>query len=574
MSLAKQKRDKERKKELAAIRKQKCVDAYEALVQLLIPPTTHQDLARTMPERELRALSHSQLAAQAARLMTTDDPLGMLACNGIAIDQCIMELGANTTPAQATKINDILVQKGDELNAIDAVNKYCQENPDDDGGYDGTDDGGYDGYDGNEDDQDSVPGSSNDDDGGSDDDSDDEDEITFSNASSSSLLPAALSTVAVETRVGKQVIRSLGKRKSVNTKMFGKFHGQESQPVLRNISNPVVRNAKSKKPRQGVAESSQEMQFPSEQHFGTEDVPSMNAAPKPSNAQGDAADVLSADALPSSGAEDDNSSAGDEDDNEDDNDVTRLLFGNSLFDDTQDDDAPVTESLPDPVEGSTAAVHGSAGVIITQEVPPTDALLPDKLHQRPEIEVVGGQNVDLVLQCFTAAPELQLHRYREPGTDSASGVGPLPLQQVVVPAAAVPLAQHADDHKLLSHSYRNSSFGQQITMLHHTWNVMHPCVALPQMRFWLERMPSSGHIILVWARAAYLNCLPEYLSTFGEAKSAFWDMANVNLSQHSVFFNITLLWNRTFKQRSQKRQNYTGIKFARPGLTCQLHLNF
>ena len=534
MSLAKQKRDKDRKKELAAIRKQKCVDAHEALVQLLIPPTTHQDLAKTMPERELRALSHSQLAAQAARLMTTEDPLGMLACNGIAIDQCIMELGANTTQKQSELIQTILVNKGDELNAIDAVNKYCLENPVDDEGYDGTDDGGYDGYDGNDDDQNSVPGDSNDaggsnnDDGDSENDSEDEDIITVSNASSSSRLPAALSTVGVETRVGKAVVRTLGKRTSVNTAKFGKFHGLKSQPVLDNISNPVLSQSRSKKPRRGGAESSQGMQFPSDQHSGTADVPSTSAstAPVPSNAQGVAADVLSADALPSSGAEDDNSSAGDEDDNEDDNDGTRLLFGNSIFDDTQDDDAPVNEPLPDPVEGSTAAVNGSAGVIITQEVPLTDALLPDKLHQRPEIEVVGGQNVDLVLQCFTAAPELQLHRYREPGTDSASDVGPLPLQQVVVPAAAVPLAQHADDHKLLSHRYRNSSFGQQITMLHHTWNVMHPCVALPQMRFWLEHMPSSGHIILVWARAAYLNCLPEYLSTFGEAKSAFWDMAN------------------------------------------------
>ena len=103
-----------------------------------------------------------------------------------------MELGANTTPAQSKLITDILGNKGDELTAIDAVRAYCQrENPDDDEGYDGTDDGGYDGYDGNEEDQDSVPGSSNDDDSGSDDESDDEDGITFSNTSSSSLLPAA-----------------------------------------------------------------------------------------------------------------------------------------------------------------------------------------------------------------------------------------------------------------------------------------------------------------------------------------------------------------------------------------------
>ncbi len=530
MALAKQKRDKDRKKEIAAVKKQKCVDAHEALVQLLIPPTTHQDLTRVMPERELRALSHSQLAAQAALLMTTEDPLGMIACNGIAIDQCIIALGANTTQKQSELIQTILVNKGDELNAIDAVNKYCREHPGDDEEFEGTDDGGYDGYDGNDDDQDSVPGGSNDaggsndDDDDSEDDSEDEDNITVPNTSSSSRLPAALSTVGIETRVGKAVIRTLGKRTSVNTARFGKFHGLESQPVLENISNPIISQSRSKKPRHGSAESSQGMQFPSDQRSGTADVPSISApkAPVPSNAQGNAADVLSADALPSSGAEDDNSSAGDEDDD----DVTRLLFGNNIFDDTQDDDVPVTEPLQDPVEGSTDAVNGSAGVIITQEVPLTDALLPDKLHQQPEIEVVGGQNVELVLQCFTAAPELQLLRYREPGTDSASDVGPLPLQRVVVPAAAVPLAQHTDDHKVLSQSYRNSSFGQQITMLHHTWNVMHPCVSMQQMRFWLEHMPSSGHIILVWARAAYLNCLPEYLSTFGEAKSAFWDMAN------------------------------------------------
>ena len=307
---------------------------------------------------------------------------------------------------------------------------------------------------------------------------------------------------------------------SVNTPMFGKFHGHDSQPVLRNISNPVISQAKSKKPRQSVADSSQQMQFPSDQHSGTEDVPPISAskAPVPSNAQGGAADVLPADALPSSGAEDDSSAnASDEDDNY----VTRLLFGNNVFDGTQDDDAPVTETLLNPVEGSTAAVSGSAGTSIAQEAP-----LPDKLHQSPGLAAVGGQNNDLVLQCFTEVPEFQLQRYREPGTGLASGVGPLPLQRVVAPNASVPIDQHADDDKVLSQSYRDTSFGQQVTMLHHTWNVMHACVSLQQMRGWLENMPSTSHIILVWARVAYLNCIPDYMSTFGEAKSAFWDMAN------------------------------------------------
>ena len=152
--------------------------------------------------------------------------------------------------------------------------------------------------------------------------------------------------MGVETTVGKVVIRGLGKRKSVNTPMFGEFHGHDSQPVLRNISNPVINQAKSKKPRQSVAESSQ--------HSGAADVPSMSAskAPVPSNAQGGAADVLSADALPSSGADDDSSSSASD---EDDNDVTRLLFGNNVFDGTQDDDAPVTETLQDPDDDASSS---------------------------------------------------------------------------------------------------------------------------------------------------------------------------------------------------------------------------
>ena len=125
MSIAKQQRDKDRKKELAALKKQRCADAQDALVRLLVPPASHQDLSRVMSEEQLRALSHSQLAAQAARLMTNEDPHGMVACNGIAVDQCIMALGSNTTPAQSKLIAEILGNKGDELQAIDAVNAYC-----------------------------------------------------------------------------------------------------------------------------------------------------------------------------------------------------------------------------------------------------------------------------------------------------------------------------------------------------------------------------------------------------------------------------------------------------------------
>ena len=87
MSIAKQKAAHDKKGLAAAkkaVLKQKCVEAQLALVRLLIPPTTHHDSLRVMSEQELLALTYPQLAAQAALLMTSADPQGMIACGGIA----------------------------------------------------------------------------------------------------------------------------------------------------------------------------------------------------------------------------------------------------------------------------------------------------------------------------------------------------------------------------------------------------------------------------------------------------------------------------------------------------------
>ena len=281
MSIAKQKAEKD-KKELAAIKKQKCAEAHLALVRLLVPPTTHQDLLRVMPEQELFALTHSQLAAQAARLMTNEDPQGKIACGGIAIDQFIIVLSAVTVRTQQRQIDKILHDKKGELDAIDAVNEFMdlteeRKNPDDDGGNDG-----------NNDDTDSLPGSS---DSGSDSEEDDVQFLTKSDVyrhtttSSSSRPPAGLSTLGIETTVGKEVIRDFGKRKSNNTPMLAEFHGQVHHPVLTNIANPALKPSKSKKSRRSAAEDSQQMQFPSDLNPGepaSMDVPLAVASWHPS----------------------------------------------------------------------------------------------------------------------------------------------------------------------------------------------------------------------------------------------------------------------------------------------------
>ena len=276
--------------------------------------------------------------------------------------------------------------------------------------------------------------------------------------------------MGVETAVGTEVVRDLGKRKSINTKMFGQFHGKVQQPVLGNISNPAFIQPKSKKQRKSVTEEAQHMQFPSDQHSGpmaTTDVPPNVAskAPVPSEAHGIATGVLPEDASPSSDAEDVSNTNSSEDD---DNGVTRLLFGDTVFDGMQEEDGSVTATLPYPVVESTITTGGSAGSVIGQE-----RALKDKLTQQPELGSVDGHNSDLVLQCFTVAPEFQLHRYREPGSVSAAGEGPLLLQQVVSPTATVPLVPQANDNAVLSERYRSSSFGQQVTTLHKTWNALH-----------------------------------------------------------------------------------------------------
>ena len=441
MSIAKQKAAHDKKEKAAtkkAVGKQKCVEAQLALVRLLVPPTTHQDLLRVMPEQELLALTYSQLAEHAARLMTSEDPRGMIACGGIAIDQVIIALGAVAPQAQGRLIASILNNKHDELTAIDAVNAYMgRPDPYPDLGDDGGDDGIADDYG-------SMPGGYDEDEDGSEDDSEEDEDVIFIDTSSSSQLPAALATVGFETAVGTEVVRDVHKRKSVRTLMFGEFEGQVSQPVLGNISDLVFKQWKSKKPRQSVTEEAQQMQFPSDPHTGpmaTTDVLPQGAS-VPSTAHGGKAGALHADESPSSDADGVSSTNSSDDD---DNDRTRLFFGDNGFDETHDADAPVTSTLPDPVDGSTVAAVGSAGAVIDQE-----RTLKDKLQQQPELGLVGGQNNDLVLQCFTAPPEFQFHRYREPGTVLATGAGPLPLQQVISPTAAAPLAPQVNDNKVSS----------------------------------------------------------------------------------------------------------------------------
>ena len=81
-----------RKQQLKLNRAQQFAEANSAMVRLLIPPTTHRDDLRLMPEHELVTLKPVELTKQALLLMTSGDGV-------MAVDQCIAVMAALTNLA-------------------------------------------------------------------------------------------------------------------------------------------------------------------------------------------------------------------------------------------------------------------------------------------------------------------------------------------------------------------------------------------------------------------------------------------------------------------------------------------
>ena len=55
-------------------------------------------------------------------------------------------------------------------------------------------------------------------------------------------------------------------------------------------------------------------------------------------------------------------------------------------------------------------------------------------------------------------------------------------------------------------------------------NVLHDFQSFPLLQQWLEALTKKDHQLLVYLHAAYLNCVPEPALSFGNTKSAFWNM--------------------------------------------------
>ena len=502
---------KEAKKAEAARRKQlklnkdkQFADAKLVLVNLLVPPTAYRDELRLMPEQELLLLQPVELAQQAMLLMTADDPHGLIACGGTkAVDQCIAEMAALTTRVNKRAIDKLFHEKNDALLAVKEVqdfeNSAHQEVNDDAINEDA----------GNE--SDSDPPDDADDDISDTFDYDDYLEIIdqVDNASSSRV-PPALSTLGVETIMGGGIQRPADKRHSKGTPMFGQFHGKEQVRVLSTgFDQHLGVQRKSNKSTEQVAGkkkvSIEQIPFPPgvlpskttvvalPADTAGQDGAAVNIAALPTAGQNvglvDSSVPFpqNGSLSPSSNVEDNADDGNDEGVGED--DEMELMF--------KDDNVGLTQDINEDSEDSGD--------------------LDDP---------VGGRNSELVAACFRASPELDLQHYREPGAITTNGAGPLQLKMLISPAAPTLLAVHPDDAVVLSERCRNYSFVERATFLHRTWDALHQYTSLEQLRKWLERLAPPGHILLVLSRAAYLNCQPDYLATFGVAKSSFWDMAN------------------------------------------------
>ena len=222
-----------RKKQLKLNKDKQFAEANSVLVHLLIPPTTHRDELRLMPEQELVKLKPVELVKQALLLMTSGDPHGLAACGGaMAVDQCIAAMAALTTRANKRLIDKMLHEKEDELKAVAEVDNFMNATHQDIIGGDINEDA--------DDDSDSDPADDADD-NISDNLDDYLEVIDRVDNSSSSRVPPAVSTLGAETTMGRDIQRPVDKRPSKRTPMLGQYHGKEHFPVLPSGFNPQQR---------------------------------------------------------------------------------------------------------------------------------------------------------------------------------------------------------------------------------------------------------------------------------------------------------------------------------------------
>ena len=158
-------------------------------------------------------------------------------------------------------------------------------------------------------------------------------------------------------------------------------------------------------------------------------------------------------------------------------------------------------------------------------------------HASRQQESYDGYDSDLFLACFRTVPTANVMHYRAPGSCDQGQHGPIALREVHLPPADQDLTVGVHDGTELNIDLRDLSFERRTKLLHQNWKMVQSFQSMDQFRQWLESMEQLGHIFLVHAHAAFLNCKPHVNKTFGETKRLFWNLVN----SHGIFQNDRLI---------------------------------
>ena len=439
------------------------------LIQLLAPPTSHFDDLRVKPVHELSKLSDILLVQEALRLVTKDDPHGYTRTLNVSIPQLLTIFATSAKSRDQSSLTKVI--KAHEPCIKDIIN--------DDSGDDLCDDKDSDRY------------------------SDSSVEQLFphvnkkmdSGASRAIKKPSfalirPVSTLALAT-VGVQQARLPSKRKHQPTKFYGQRIGSRGSHIIASSNTSLAENRLSLEQRQLGNEllCATKITTNVDQVVNdlTDDVVNINN------------DVSNHDDLLMDVSAQNDISAYDSDVN--------IVFPNAI--DNHAYDVNKSESFDD-IKNVDDGVAGS--VIITYDS-----------HLHAEFWGVCSNEFEA---CFDVLPADNGFMYLEAGITENDCYGPLPLTKVILPPAPVALAVHGDDNNMLAQHEQQIEVEARLKLLYRNWNVLHNFHSLKQLQQWLEALTKKDHQLLVYLHAAYLNCLPEPGLSFGNTKSALWNMVN------------------------------------------------
>ena len=474
------------------------------LIQLLTPPSTHLDELRVMPVSQLNQLSDVDLVNQALQLVTNDDLYGYTRTGNISIPQLLTMFTTSAKSRDQPRLTKLLKAHVATLKDIAKVDKYIRiGEADDDNVNDMVDDI----------DSERISDTSVDDLFTS------TTKVTDPAASRAlkkrvSAVTRPHSTLALAT-VGVVQQRLPNKRKLNPTQFFGtRIVGRGSHIIA--SSNPTLAATSLITEQQLLIKESSGTPNSNENLIPIDLTRMQNCVSKQEQVDSNVVLNINNDAS----VEDDVNLviSAPEDHQAYDSDVN-IVFPNAIDNHASDDHKSESSDDFECVDNFVA----KSGIVSTDQ------------HLHAEFWGIRSNEFEA---CFDSLPSDNGYMYCEPGISEDEFYGPLPLTEIISSPARVTLALHSDDSNVLAVHEQQIKAQARFELLYRNWNALHYFQSFPQLQQWLEALTKKDHLFLVYLHAAYLNCLPQPTLTFGNTKSAFWNMINAYGSFRNGIFVV------------------------------------